>query len=185
LLFASPVLVEVIHFPSGEPFSELFLLDSEKGTQNFPFNIVSGQSYTVYLGVGNHMGEATYYVCDVKLRNQTEFSPNSSLQIASSLPTLYEYRSVIQNGENQTIPLTFSISTTSPTKNAIVLKSITINDVEYNVDKIALYDSDNKGYYYQLFVELWAYNPAAGTIQYQNRWVYFWFNATSTAHVFP
>jgi len=166
----------------GERFSELFLLGPEKMTQNLPFNIVPDQNYSTYLGVGNHMGTLTYYVCNVKLRNQTEPSPDSDTQTASSLPTLYEYRFVVQNDENWTRPLTFSISTVSPAENVTVLQSILINDVAFNVDKIAQYDPDNNGYYYQIFVELWAYNPTVRTTQYQNSWVYLWLNATSALH---
>lgn len=179
LLIASPVIGDIVHFPEGEQFSEIFLLGPEKMAQDIPFNIVPGQNYSVYLGVGNYMGEATYYVCKVKLRNQTELSPNSDTQTASPLQTLYEYHYVIKNGENCTEPLTFSISAVSQDENMVVLQSITINNVDFNVDKIAQYDPDNDGYYYQLFVELWAYNSASEVTQYQNRWVFFWFKIAS------
>ncbi|MDR0798028.1 MAG: DUF1616 domain-containing protein [Nitrososphaerota archaeon] len=179
LLIASPVLIEAMHLPGGEVFSELFLLGPENMAQDIPFNVVSGHKYLVNLGVGNHMDAATFYVCAVKLRNQTEPFPNSTSQTASSLPTLYTHYFVVKNGENSIAPLIFSISADSPTNDVTVLRSITINDVECNVDKFAQYDPDNDGYYYQLFVELWAYNPSTEITQYQNRWVYFWFNVTS------
>jgi uncharacterized membrane protein len=148
--------------------------------QNLPFNITPNQTYSVYLGVGNHMGETTHYICKVKLRNQTDLPPDASTQTPSSLQTLYEYNFTIQDNENQTEPLTFSISTpTTPAKNMTTLKTITINGIEHNIDKTTQYDQDNKGYYYQLFIELWTYNPTTGTTQYQNRWVYFWLNTTT------
>ncbi|MDR1992480.1 MAG: DUF1616 domain-containing protein [Nitrososphaerota archaeon] len=181
LLLASPLIVEVIPSPNGETFSELYLLGPEKTAQNLPFNIIPGQNYSIYLGVGNYMGTSTYYICNVKLRNQTEPAPNSDTQTASSQPTLYEYRTVIQNNKNSTIPLNFSISTTSPAENLTLLQSITINNIEFNVNKLTRYDPDNNGYYYQLFVELWAYNPNVSITQYQNRYVYLWLNTTLPA----
>jgi uncharacterized membrane protein len=182
LLIATPLLSNIIHLQEREKFSELYLLGPEKMAQNLPFNITPNQTYTTYLGVGNHMGETTYYTCKIKLRNQTENPPDSSTQTPSSLPTLYEYNFIIPNGENHTEPLTFSTTTTPPTKNITTLKTLTLNDINYNIDKTAQYDPDNKGYYYQLFIELWAYNPTTQTTQYQNRWVYLWLNTTTTTN---
>ncbi len=99
----------------------------------------------------------------------------------SSLVPLYEYRPLIQNGANWTEPLTFSLSGISTSNNQTLLQSITINNEKFNVDKIAQFDQDNNGYYYSLLVELWAYNATSNALQYQNRYVYFWLNATATA----
>lgn len=179
LLIASPVLAEILEFPTGEQFSELYLLGADQMAQDIPFNIKLDQNYTVYLGVGNHLGTATYYIFEVKLRNQTEPSPNSDIHTESSLPTIYEYRAIVQNGENYTAPLTFFVPSVSVSNDQTKLQSVAINGVEFTVNKVAQYDQENNGYYYQLFVELWAYNPSDISTSYQNRWVYFWFNITS------
>jgi uncharacterized membrane protein len=180
LLIASPTLINVFSLPSDEQFSELYLLGPNQTATNLPFNIVVGQNYTVYLGVGNQLGFSAYYVCYVKLRNETEPLPNETTQTPSSLVPLYEYRALVQNGLNWAAPLTFSFSSLSISNNQSSLRSITINNVKFDVDKTAQLDQKNHGYYYQLFVELWAFNPASGTLQYQNRYVYFWLNMTST-----
>jgi uncharacterized membrane protein len=180
LLIASPALADLLHFPSGEQFSELYLLGPNQMAANIPFNIAAGQNYSVYLGVGNHLGASAYYVCYVKLRNQTDPSPNDITQTASSLAPLYEYRTFVQNGVNWTVPLTFSLSGVSISNNQSMLGSITINNAQFDIGKIAQLDQKNNGYYYQLFIELWAFNPS-DTLQYQNRYVYFWMNVTSTA----
>jgi hypothetical protein len=181
LILSSPVLAALIHPPGGEQFSELYLLGPEQMAQNMPFNVVADQDYTVYLGVGNHLGASTNYVCYVKLRNQTDLLPNQTAGSPSSLAPLYEYRPLVQNEANWTTPLTFSLSGISTSNNQTFLQSIIINNEKFNVDKISQFDQNNRGYYYSLLIELWAYNSTSHTLQYQNRYVYFWLNATDTA----
>jgi hypothetical protein len=179
LLVASPALANVLRISGGEQFSELYFLGPSKVAANIPFNIAVGQNYSVYLGVGNHLGSSAYYVCYVKLRNQTEPSPNQTTQTPSSLAPLFEYRAFVQNDVNWSVPLTFFFSKILVSDNQSILESITINNVKFDVHKLAQFDQENNGYYYQLFVELWAFNSELGTIQYQDRYVYFWLNATS------
>jgi hypothetical protein len=180
LLIASPLIAELINVPDGEKFSELYLLGPEQMAQNLPFNVVADQNYTIYMGVGNHLDASTYYFCYVKLRNQIEPLPNEIAGTPSSLDPLYEYRSLVQNEINWTVPLTFSLTGISTFNNQTFLQSLSINNQKFNVDKTAQFDHNNNGYYYQIFVELWAYNPDSNALQYQNRYVYFWLNATST-----
>ena len=179
LLIASPVIADLVNVPGGEKFSELYLLGPDQMAQNLPFNIVENHISTVYLGVGNHLGASTYYVCYIKLRNQIEPLPNETMGTPSSLAPLYEYHSLLQNGLNWTAPLTFSLSGISTSNNQTLLQNIKINDQKFNVNKTAQFDQDNNGYYYQIFVELWAFNPASNSLQYQNRYVCFWLNMTS------
>jgi uncharacterized membrane protein len=180
LLIASPAFAAVFHLPGGEQFSELYLLGPGHMAESIPFNIAVGQNYSVYLGVGNHMGDSVYYVCYVKLRNQTEPLPNGLTGTSSLITPLYEYRVCIRNEANWTSPLIFSFTNVSISNNHSLLESITINDVTFDVNKLAQFDQENNGYYYQLFVELWAFNTSSNALQYQNRYVYFWLNTTFT-----
>jgi uncharacterized membrane protein len=166
--------------PEGESFSELYVLGPEQMAENLPFNVITDQTYLVYLGVGNHLGASTDYICYIKLRNQTDPLPNTQTTTASPLNPLYEYRTIIQDGKNWTAPMTFSLSGLSVSNNQTLLQSLTINDKKFNVDKIAQFNQDNNGYYYQILIELWAYNPDSEEFQYQNRYVNFWLNATAT-----
>jgi len=179
LLIASPVLADYLHLQNGEQYSELFLLGPDQTPQSIPLNIVIGQNYTVYVGVGNHLGSSAYYVLYVKLRNETDPFPDQTTGAPSPLSQLYEYGAFVQDGMNWTAPLTFSISGVSISGNESVLGTIVINNQEFNVNEVAEFDRQNNGYYYQLFVELWAYNPVSQAFDYQNRFVYFWLNATS------
>ncbi|XHH09895.1 MAG: DUF1616 domain-containing protein [Candidatus Bathyarchaeia archaeon] len=176
-LISSFTLLQIVKLPVGEKFSELYLLGPQKMAQDLPFNIAPGQNYTVYLGVGNHLDTATYYCCIVKIRNQTE--PAATQTNPSMLVSLYNYRTLLQNDANSTVPLCFFFSEVSFSNNQSILKTLIINDNKLSLDKSALFDQENSGYYYQIFVELWALNPVNRVFEYQNRFVYFWLNATS------
>lgn len=180
LLIASPVFADVISFPSSEHFSELYILGPEQMATNIPFNIVAGQNYLIYLGVGNQLDSCTHYVTYIKLRNQTEPFPDKVTQSDSSLAPLYEYRIFIQKGVNWTSPMTFSVQNITFSNNQSILGRLIINDLEFDVNKLAQFDEINNGYFYQIFIELWISNPTIEKLEYQNRFVYFWFNLTST-----
>lgn len=178
LLFASPTFSLVLHLPSGERFSELWILGPGHMAENYPFNIRAEEDYLVYVGVGNDMGYSAYYVAYVKLRNQTEPLPNATVGTPSPLEPLYEYRIFLQDGKSWEEPLTFSLSDVTSFKNQSFVGSIRINGVAFNVDKLALWDVNNTGCYYQLFVELWIYNVEIEALQFHNRFVSIWLNVT-------
>jgi len=56
LLFASPTLGFLLHLPGGERFSELWILGPSHMIEGYPSKVKVGESYLVYVGVGNHMG---------------------------------------------------------------------------------------------------------------------------------
>jgi uncharacterized membrane protein len=172
------IILPIVKLPAGEKFSELYLLGSQKMAQDLPFNILQGKNYTVYLGVGNHLDSLAYYLCSVKVRNQTETTINDEKPRLSD--AVYQYRTMLQNGVNWTVPLTFSFSEINFANTQSTLKTLTINDIKVNINKTTLFDQNNNGYYYQILVELWAFNSASGSFEYQNRSVYFWLNATSS-----
>ncbi|MCK4474460.1 DUF1616 domain-containing protein, partial [Candidatus Bathyarchaeota archaeon] len=60
LLLASPTFSLVWHLPGGEKFSELWVLGPGHMAEDYPFNVRANESYSVYVGVGNHMGSSAY-----------------------------------------------------------------------------------------------------------------------------
>ena len=135
LILASPILGIGVRFPSGERFSELYVLGPERLTKNYPFNVVTGQDYTVYVGVGNHMGSSAYYLAYVKFRNLREPLPNSTLGIPSSLSPLFSYRVMLEDGESWEAALRFSFSNVSFSGGTATVGAIRLNDVDFGVNK--------------------------------------------------
>jgi hypothetical protein len=170
--------VFLIKPPVGQQFSELYIFGPNHTLGDIPFNIKAGVTYSVYLGVGNQMGSSSYYTCFVKLRNETEVFPNSTLGTPSILPVLYEYNSFIKDGERWEVQLTFQVNELTFFDGVSQISSITLNGLDFTVNKVSEWNSNKTGYYYNLFVELWKFNPASGISQFHNRYVGLWLNMT-------
>jgi hypothetical protein len=180
LLIATPALADFIRPPSGEQFSELYLLGPGNMAANYPSNIVAGQNYSVYVGVGNHLGSSAYYVLYVKFGNATDQMPNATLGTPSSLQPLYEYRFSIQDGMNWESLLTFSVSNALISGNNSQINTLQLNGVAFNVDKPAMWDSNSTTFRYQLLFELWIYDSHSGNVVFNNRFVDLQLNLTRT-----
>ena len=180
LLIATPALVEVIHLPGGEQFSELYLLNSNGMAENYPYNIVVGQNYSVIVGVDNHLGSSAYYVLYVKFGNQTDQLPDSTSETPSPVAPLYEYRFFVQDGGTWESPLTFSVTDAYVLGNQSMIKTLTVNDLAFSVDKPAAWDANSTAFSYQLFLELWIYNVQNSSIQFNSRFVDLHLNLTQT-----
>jgi hypothetical protein len=180
LLIATPALADFIRLPGGEKFSELYLLGPDQKAANYPHNIAVGQSYSVYVGVGNQLGASAYYVLYVTLGNETDQMPKETLGTPSSLEPLYEYRFSIQNGMNWESLLDFSVSSASILEKNSQINTLQINGVSFNVDKPATWDSNSNMFKYQLLFELWIYNEHSGSFEFDNRHVNLQLNLTQT-----
>ena len=180
LLFASPALSLVVHLPGGEKFSELWVLGPEHTAAGYPFNVSADVSYLVYVGVGNHVGESAYYSVEVKLRNETDDLPNVTVDAPSPLPSLYEYRLFLQDGQSWEESLNFSFLQVSTGQNTSMVGGVTVNGVTVGVYKPNVWDEENGGYFYELFMELWIYNVTSDAFQYNNRFVGLYLDMTGT-----
>lgn len=180
LIIASPTIASLIHLPSGEQFSELYILGPELMAQNYPYNIAVGQNYSIYVNVANHLGSTANYVLYVKLGNLTDPMPNATNGTPSPLAPIYEYRFSIQDNQTWTSPLTFSVSkATIQTKNSQI-NTIKIQETTLNVEKPAIWNTNTTAFNYRLFFELWLYNNQTGSIEFNNRSVNLQLNLTRT-----
>ena len=179
LIAAAPTLGLFVPFPGGsERFSELWLLGSAHMAEDYPFNVTIGEEKQIFVGVGNHMGRSAYYIVYVKLRNQTQAAPNSTISAPSPLAPLYEFRAVVADGETWEAPVAFSFLEASRDGNSSAVKKISINDVVFMVDYSSMWDLENVGFFYQLFFELWMYDDVGLSFRYHNRFVGLWLNMT-------
>jgi uncharacterized membrane protein len=181
LLIASPALLELIPIPAGEQFSELYMLDSNHLTNNYPHNVTLGQDYSIYVGVGNRLHAPAYYVLHVKLLSDSDQLPNAQMGESSSAKIIYEYNFAVDNNQTWESVLNFSITQGSTTTSQALINNISINGNDISVNKSALWDSNSLNYPYKLLLELWVYNAQQDKIDYSNRYVYLNFNFSTPA----
>lgn len=179
LLAASPALSIVAYFPrSGESFSELWLLGPNHMAEDYPFNILRGKSYSIFLGVGNHIGHSAYYLVYAKFRNQSQPLPNASRSEPSPLLRVYEFQFFLAHGDVCEKPVTFKIENASNLGDSMVVKSLSINHKIFTVDFSSNWDSENYGFYIQLFFELWLFDTIASSFRFHDRFAGIWLNMT-------
>jgi uncharacterized membrane protein len=179
LLAASPALSLVVSFPrDGESFSELWLLGPNHMAEDYPFNVQAGESYNLFLGVGNHLGHSAYYMVYAKFRNQTQPLPNASSSEPSSLSSIYEFQFFLADGDVWETPVTFEILGASVQGDSLVVESVSVNDRILQVVCPLIWDSEYSGFYFQLFFELWLYNSARSSFEFHDRFVGIWLNMT-------
>ena len=179
LIATVPTLALFIRIPSSpERFSELWLLDSERRADDYPFNVRVNETYTVFMGVGDHLGYSAYYKIYVKFRNQTQSAPNSSNSTSSSLPALFNITAFVADERAWELPLTFSFDY-NETLSQVEFYSLTLNDVVLDMRSYTVtWDSENNGFFGNLFFELWLYSDKE--FQYHNRFVGLWLNMTGS-----
>jgi hypothetical protein len=176
LIILSPTLAMVIPFPSGEQFSELWILGPERMLEGYPFNVSPDESYKVYLGVGNQMGDLGYYRVYVKFRNESEPLPNSTAGVPSSLEPVFEYDVFLRNNETWEREVSFSFEDVSFEGDVCRVSKVLIGEYAVDVSKTAVWNETSNAFYYQLFFELWLYNATVSGFQFHNRWVGLWLN---------
>ncbi len=181
LLFASPAIATLIRLPAGEPFSEIYLLGPNQMAEGYPYNVAVGQNYSIYVGVGNHEGSATYYVVYVKFINETDVPINQTSETVIPVPAVYENRFVLQDNQSMVSPLNFSVTSALFQANQSIVQTLTINDIAFNVNKPAAWNANSTEFNYQLLFELWKYNSPPGTISFDNRYVNLRLNITENS----
>jgi hypothetical protein len=176
LVILSPTLAAVVTFPEGDKFSELWILGPNHMLEGYPFNIAVGKSYKVYLGVSNQMGDLGYYRVDVKFRNQSEPMPDSVAGLPSPLEPIFEYNVFLRNNATWEREFSFSFEGVSFEGNVSRVSKVLVGSYAVDVNKVAVWNETDNGFYYELFFELWIYNATVPGFQFHNRWVGFWLN---------
>ena len=181
LLVASPALSRLLVLPRTEFFTELWILDSNRRAEDYPFNITRNRTYTVFLGIGNRLGHCSYYLVKVKFRNQTQSAPDSFNRTPSSLPALFNITAFVADEEVWELPLTFSFDYGyNETLLRVDSYTLTLNDVVLDMKNYTVaWDSEKNGFFGDLFLELWLRNTATGGFQYHERFVSLRLNITA------
>ena len=180
IVFSVPSALVFVHLPAGEKFSELYVLGPGHMAEGYPFNVNASGDYSVFLGVVNDLGRSAYYEAVVKLRNATEPLPNATSGVPSLLPALYSYEVFLSDGQAWEEPLVFRFDDVAFGVNVSSVGKIRVNEAWTNVNETAVWNNENSGYYYQVFVELWLYNATGNIFGFHNRFVGLWLNMTSS-----
>jgi hypothetical protein len=180
LIVASPALSRLLVYPQTEFFTELWLLGPGHRAEGYPFNVSRGESYGVYLGVGNHLGYCAYYIVEVKFRNETQSAPDSVNHTPSSLPSLFNITAFVANGGVWEVPLTFSFNYEFNKKlSQVEFFTLTLNGVVLDLrGSASAWNATESRFYGNMVFELWIYNAGASDFQYHERFVDLKLNMT-------
>ena len=178
LVVLSPTLAAIVTFPEGQKFSELGILGPNHMLEGYPFSISTNELCKVYLDLSNYMGGLEYYAVYVKLRNQSEPLPDPEAGLPSSLEPIFQYRIFLMDNATWEREFSFSFEDVSFEGNVSRVSRLSINGYDVSVNKVAVWDDANSGFYYQLFFELWIYNATASSFQFHKPFVGLWLNVT-------
>lgn len=184
LLVASPFLSRVLVYPRTEFFTELWILDANHRAEDYPFNITKNNNYTIYLGIGNHLGYCAYYMVQVKFRNQTQPAPTSFGPIEnrapSNLTSLFNITAFVADKQVWEMPVTFSFEYSyDATLSRVEFSGLRLNGAWLNMaDYTIFWDSEKGEFRGFLFFELWLYNTSVNSFQYHGRFVSLRLNMT-------
>lgn len=177
LLVATPALSRLLIWPRTEFFTEMWLLGPGHMAE-YQFNMSSGQTHSVYLGVANHLGYCAYYLVHLKFRNATELGPTNVT--ASSLPSLYNVSAFVADEGVWELPVTFGFNySVNESVQRVEFHNMTFNDVVLDLaGHTAAWNAGNSVFYGNLFFELWIYNTTINSFQFHQRSVWLPLNMT-------
>ena len=185
LLVASPVLSRLLVYPRTEFFSEMWILGANHMAEGYPFNVSSGQSYNVYLGLGNQLGYCAYYRVEVKFRNETQLGPSSfgavENRLPGGVPCLFNMTAFVADQSDWEKAVTFSFDYGyNASASAIEFSSLTLESSVLDLRGLsAVWNGMTSRFYGDLIFELWLYNGSAGNFGYHGRFVDLKFNMTA------
>jgi hypothetical protein len=186
LLVASPALSRALVWPRSEFFSELSILGSGHMAEDYPFNLSSGQSYSIFLGVGNQLGYCAYYQVQVKFRNESQSMPSSfgaiEDRVPSDLPSLFNVSAFVADEKSWELPVTFGFDYVfNETLVQVEFKDMTFNANTLGMnEESTLWNATTSRFYGDLIFELWLYNASTNSFGYHGRFVDLKLNMTVT-----
>lgn len=122
-----------------EPFSELGILGPNMKIGDYPRELAVGQSFSLYLYVGNHEGGVEYFRVLSKLG---DVNSNVSDTTPLDAPVLASWDFVLLNESNSTLPITLAVNRAGLNQRLVF--------------ELQMYDSGvNDFVYHQRWTQLW------------------------------
>ncbi len=165
LLVASPAIQMLMASTQSTPFSEIGLLGPDHNASGYPFYIRSGENYNGFLEVGNHEGQMTYYMIQVKFLNQPQ------LAAGTIVPSLGNSTFFVADQQTWELPVTFSLEYIyNDTLSQVKIDKLNLNNASYDGgDSYAIWDTTRTAFVGYLVFELWMYNITTGEFQNHER----------------
>ena len=175
LFVASPALQQLLLvYPQTEHLTEFSLLGPYHNA-TYPYNVTVGKNYRLYLDVGNRLGSCAYYLIQVKFRNQTQSAPDSFNHTSSNQPSLGNISFFVADKETLELPIDISFQyKLGENKTELDMQNIILNGAVLKANTPIAWDSQRKGFYGNLFFELWIFNDTLNVFQYHQRYVSLW-----------
>jgi hypothetical protein len=186
LLVASPALSRALVWPRSEFFTELSVLGSGHMAEDYPFNLSSGQSYSIFLEIGNQLGYCAYYQVQVKFRNESQSMPSSfgavEDRVPSTLPSLFNVSAVVADQGSWELPVLFGFDYVYDANASVVgFESLTFNGNALSLaGESTVWNATTSRFYGDLVFELWLYNSSTSSFGYHGRFVDLKLNMTTT-----
>ena len=175
-LIASPALQRLVVFPQTDYLTELSLLGPYHNA-TYPFNVADNENYRLYINVENRLGSCSYYLIQMKFRNQTQSAPDSFNKTSSYQPYLGNISFFVADKETLELPIdvSFQYKLDENISDQLDMQTITLNGAALNANTTTIaWDSQRKGFYGNLFFELWIFNGTVNAFQYHQRYVSLW-----------
>jgi len=185
LLVASPALSRLLVWPRTEFFTELWILGPNHMAEDYPYKVSRYENYSIYLGLGNHLGYCACYLVEVKFRNESQPEPISFGPIEnrtpSSLPSLFNISAFVADEQVWEKPLVFSFDYGyNQNLSRVEYHSMVFNDVLLDMSGYSsAWNSTRSEFRGDLLFEAWIYNTSLGDFQYHERFVSLLFNMTA------
>ena len=174
LFFASPALEQLVLFPQTTFFSELSIFGPYNNA-TYVSNVTSGETYRFCLDVSNHLGSCAYYVIEPKFRSENQSAPDSFNHTNSDLPSLSDITVFAADNQTSQIIVDVSLQFTADGNPAqLTMQSISINGATITDSTQIAWNTAKKGFFGNLFFELWLFNDTTNALQYHQRFVSLW-----------
>jgi hypothetical protein len=180
LFAASPAIQKFLVSAPSPGLTELAIFGPYRNA-TYPYNVVSGENYTLYLNVTNRLGSCAYYNLETKFRNESQSAPNSFPPFtSSSQPALSSSTFTLADQQTFELPISVSFNYVLDSASNIALQTIVINGASLDGGGTTFaYNAEKGGFFSNLFFELWIYNDSANAFQYNDRYVSLWLNMTA------
>lgn len=122
--------VYIIAIPKeGERFTEFFILGEKQMAADYPYQIITGQIYPMFIGVGNHENQDIAYTIETWLV-KTEFDEKTNTTLIMTMEPNDHISFILKDNETLIIPYNLSLKITGYDRIEFLLFNKTVPNLE-------------------------------------------------------